>query len=261
MAITTSKIFKEGEIETTGRRTKVLLTEHLISSECMGNLPLNVYYLTKISDDTFEIKGIEDILPSNDFGYSIISAYELEKFNSAKIVKMPPTFAPSTNKSVFDYYIETLGEIRLFVITDYSRENLSKYLESARKAVAVYYGRNIDDVRLINVIPDNDEDSLNVLSRDIELMSEATHILDMGEYVKSTDVLRTVYQRYELNSLQGYKVKEYLRANNTNEEILSGLNAQCPQYPYPPISDLTRDLALHYPPAPSNFGGFSCDLQ
>ena len=255
MAITNSKIFKECEIETNGRKMRVLLTEHIISSECVGNLPLNVYYLTKISgDDMFEIKSIEGILASNDFGYSIISAYELEKINSVKITKMPPLFASllSTHKSVFEYYIETLGEIRLFVIADYTRKDISKYLESARKAVAVYYGRNVDEVRLINVIPDNVEDPLDMLAQNIALMGEATHILDMNEYVKEADVLRTVYQRYELNAIQGYQIKEYLRANNTNEEILSGLNVS-----YSPIPDYSRDLALHYPPTPPFYGSFA----
>ena len=244
MAITTSKIFKEGEIETNGKRMRVLLTEHLISSECVGNLPLNIYYLTKIDgDDMFEIKDIEDILPSNDFGYSIISACELEKINSVKIAKMPPIFSMPRNKSVFEYYIETLGEIRLFVIADYSRAGLFNYLQSARKAVAIYYGRNVDEVRLINEIQDDYENPLDTLARNIGLMSEATHILDMNEYVKETDVLTTVYQRYELNALQGHKIKEYLRTHNTNEEILSGLNE--PRTPHVP--DYSRELSLHYP--------------
>ena len=261
MAITNSKIFKECEIETNGRKMRVLLTEHIISSECVGNLPLNVYYLTKISgDDMFEIKSIEGILASNDFGYSIISAYELEKINSVKITKMPPLFALlSTHKSVFEYYIETLGEIRLFVIADYTRKDISKYLESARKAVAVYYGRNVDEIRLINVIPDNIEDPLDMLAQNIALMGEATHILDMNEYVKEADVLRTVYQRYELNSLQGYRIKEYLQSNNTNEEILSGLNTSHFS-PYTPVPNYSRELALHYPPAQPFYGGFGDEV-
>lgn len=264
MAITNSKIFKECEIETNGRKMRVLLTEHIISSECVGNLPLNVYYLTKISgDDMFEIKSIQGILASNDFGYSIISAYELEKINSVKITKMSPLFASplplSTHKSVFEYYIETLGEIRLFVIADYTRKDISKYLESARKAVSVYYGRNVDEVRLINVIPDNIEDPLDMLAGNIVLMGEATHILDMNEYTKETDVLRTVYQRYELNSLQGYRIKEYLQSNNTNDEILSGLNTSHFS-PYTPVPNYSSKLALHYPPAPPFYGGFGDEV-
>ena len=215
MAITNSKIFHEGKLEMTdGTKVNVLMTEHLISSECFNNMRgLKVYYLINPYDEnTFKIRSKEeDVLNNENFKYSIVSAYDFDEMEHVK--------------SVSEYYTERIGIIKMFVITDKTGD-CGEYLKAVRKAVAMYYERDEGTIKTLNdrFVYKGYDEKLKNLSRYIDLMSEATHIVYMSGNNKMCRTLRDICTMYGLNVLNNHEVLNFLRENNECDKVLSVLN-------------------------------------
>ena len=228
MAITNSKIFNEGQLEMSdGTKVNVLMTEHLISSECVNNMEgLKVYYLINPYDEnTFKIRSKEeDVLNNENFKYSIVSAYDFDEKTYVKYNKRPG-LNHYRLKSISEYYTERIGIIKMFVITDKTGD-CGEYLKAVRKAVAMYYERSDGAIKTLNdrFVCKGYDEKLKNLSRYIDLMSEATHILYMSGNNKMCRTLRDICTMYGLNVLNNYEVLNFLRENNECDKVLSVLN-------------------------------------
>ena len=222
MAIITSKIFNEGKIEMNDKRkVNVLLTEHLISSECTMK-GLKVYYLIKLFDDTYEVKvEAEAVRGAANYKFSMITDYEFEDSTHVKCNKIAGPF-----KSMKEYHVERLEEIKLFVITDKTGD-CGDYFKAIRKAVAMYFGREEEKIKILNdrFVGKDSFKSVKTLSHYVDLMSESTHVLSLaGSINNMARMLDEIRLMYNLNQIGKYQLVEYLRNDNDYAKTLSAID-------------------------------------
>ena len=219
-------IFKNSKITTKkGEEIRVLSTEHHITSDEIQS-DLYIYSLVRKGDhymvDSQNAKSTMD-----DFEATIISSKRLFLGDDVEY----KAFAYARQRvSVEEYYNDTVGKIKLFVIMPMhgvDDETLTKRLFAAREAVALVYGRDINDVELIDQVHIVDPEENNIrfeseterriycLTRSMRMMPGATHILDLCETLcngfnvstpKGCSVERELCRAYGLNLIHGNDV-------------------------------------------------------
>jgi hypothetical protein len=223
--IKNKKIFKNSKIITKkGEEIRVLSTEHHITSDEVPN-DLYIYSLVR-KGDHYMIDSQNAISTMADFEATIISSKQLVLCADVEYKKhaYARQFA-----SVDEYYHDTIGKIKLFVIMPMhgiDDETITKRLNSAREAIALVYDRDINDVELIDQVNVVDPDEKNIiftseterriyrLTRSMRMMPSATHILDLCETLccgnkptpKGCLVERELCNAYGLNLIHGNDV-------------------------------------------------------
>lgn len=239
-------IFKNSKITTKkGEEIRVLSTEHHITSDEIQS-DLYIYSLVRKGNhymvDSQNAKSTMD-----DFEATIISSKQLVLGDDVEY----KAFAyAKRHVSVDEYYNDTVGKIKLFVIMPMhgvDDETLTKRLFAAREAVALVYGRDIDDVELIDQVHVIDPDERNImfeseterriyrLTRSMRMMANATHILDLCEtlsigtfnnrYPAGCCVEKELCNSYGLNLIHGNDVFNKLTVSmkSKHKEILENI--------------------------------------
>ena len=224
--IKNKKIFKNSKITTKkGEEIRVLSTEHHITND---EIPADLYVYSLVKKGNHHMIDSQNAMSTMaDFEATIISSKQLVLCDDVEY----KAFAYARQLvSVEEYYNDTVGKIKLFVIMpmhDVDNETITKRLVSAREAVALVYDRDINDVELIdqvNVV-DPDEKTLiftseterriYCLTRSMRMMATATHILDLAETLcngfnvstpKGCSVERELCRAYGLNLIHGNDV-------------------------------------------------------
>ena len=218
-------IFKNSKITTKkGEEIRVLSTEHHITND---EVPKDLYIYSLVKKGNHHMIDSQNAMSTMaDFEATIISSKQLVLCED---VEYHQFYYNKRFVSIQEYYHDTVGKIKLFVIMPMhgvANETITKRLLAAREAIALVYDRDINDVELIDQVNVVDPDEKNIiftseterriyrLTRSMRLMPSATHILDLCETLcsgftetpKGCSVERELCSAYGLNLIHGNDV-------------------------------------------------------
>jgi hypothetical protein len=187
---------------------KVLYTPFPITREFIPQ-ELNVYSLIKKINGGFFVGEITAETNLADFGGTIISA---KKFTLGENVDIVDTHHLS---NINDYMSENVSKMRIFVIQPMHGKDLSNFdkeMAAIRLLVAKHFGRNIDDIEMIDQLHVDDpydidgnfsserERRIYRLTRSMRMLSTATHAVAFiqGESAPGCDVEMTTCRKYKI---------------------------------------------------------------
>lgn len=257
--IKNKKIFKNSKITTKkGEEIRVLSTEHHITTD---EIPDNLYIYSLVrKGDHYMVDSQNAKSTMDDFAATIISSKQLVLGDDVEY----KAFAyAKRHVSVDEYYNDTVGIIKLFVIMPMhgvDDETITKRLNASREAIALVYDRDIDDVELIDQVHVIDPEENNIrfeseterrvycLTRSMRMMTHATHILDLCEtlpigtfnnrYPAGCCVEKELCNSYGLNLIHGNDVFNKLTVSmkSKHKEILENIaNKNRLDYNTPPF--------------------------
>ena len=226
-----------------GDKVRVLTTPHHINrSEIPGCL--KVYSLIKTRENHYMVDKI-DTTNTEDFEMSMISHIGVAVGNDIELTDSDLLYGPYTNMSIQEYYIETVGIIKLYVMMptdDVSPDEVIKRLNAVHRCFAIAYGRDIDDVEILNKVNEIDPYDVDAnfendvdrriyhLTKNLRIMGKATHILDMSNVSgvllsKPNFVEREVCEKYHLNRISIDLINDVvmkIRKQNDDLDIIMG---------------------------------------
>ena len=206
MTFTEERIFEIRRVDSHSG-IKVLYTPFPITREFIPQ-ELNVYSLIKKINGGFFVGEITANLA--DFGGTIISA---KKFTLGENVDIVDTHHLS---NINDYMSENVSKMRIFVIQPMHGKDLSNFdkeMAAIRLLVAKHFGRNIDDIEMIDQLHVDDpydidgnfsserERRIYRLTRSMRMLSTATHVvtfIQVGESAPGCDVEITTCRKYKI---------------------------------------------------------------
>lgn len=207
MTFTEERIFEIRRVDSHSG-IKVLYTPFPITREFIPR-ELNVYSLIKKINGGFFVGEITGETTLADFGGTIISA---KKFTLGENVDIVDTHHLS---NINDYMSENVSKMRIFVIQPMHGNDLSNFdkeMAAIRLLVAKHFGRNIDDIEMIDQLHVDDpydidgnfsserERRIYRLTRSMRMLSTATHAVAFiqGESAPGCDVEMTTCRNYKI---------------------------------------------------------------
>jgi hypothetical protein len=207
MTFTEERIFEIRRVDSHSG-IKVLYTPFPITREFIPR-ELNVYSLIKKINGGFFVGEITAETNLVDFGGTIISA---KKFTLGENVDIVDTHHLS---NINDYMSENVSKMRIFVIQPMHGKDLSNFdkeMAAIRLLVAKHFGRNIDDIEMIDQLHVDDpydidgnfsserERRIYRLTRSMRMLSTATHAVAFiqGESAPGCDVEMTTCRKYKI---------------------------------------------------------------
>lgn len=250
-----------------GEKVRVLITPHHIS-RCDIPDELYVYSLIKKKKEGHYM--VDEMDSTNaDFALSMISHIELGLGSDIEL-QSDMFYGPLVNMSIQDYFVETVGTIKLYVMMpteDVASDEIAKRLNAARRCFAIACGRNIDDIEVLNQVGDIDPYDIDTnfenevdrkiyrLTKKLRIMGKATHILDMsaafGFVLRNPCfVERELCAKYNLHCIDIALINEVvkkLRKENDDLNIIMGKTSvvgtpAIPRYPNTPVPYRTPGL-------------------
>lgn len=238
------KIFDGWTMTIDGEKVRVLTTPHHINR---GEIPdeLNVYSLISKKKENHYMVDDMDTTNTEDFAMSMISHVKIPLGSNIELTDSDMFYGPYARMSIRDYYIETVGTIKLYVMMptdDVASNEITKRLNAAQRCFAVACGRNINDIELLNQVDEVDPYDIDVnfenevdrsiyrLTKRIRTLSKVTHILDMsasyGFVLRNPCcVEREVCEKYHLNRIDVsmiYSIVRKMRKENDDLNIIMG---------------------------------------
>lgn len=203
-----------------GNKLRVLTTPHHISHSEIPD-DLNIYSLIKKGKNHYMVDNM-DSTNTEDFEMSMISHIELALGSDIELEHCDMLYGPHVNMSIQEYYVETVGIMKLYVMMpteDVALEEIIKRLNAAWRCFAIAYGRSIDDIEILNRVDEIDpydvesnfenevDRSIYRLTKKLRIMGRATHILDMSRSYgimlrNPCCVEREVCEKYNLNRIE-----------------------------------------------------------
>jgi hypothetical protein len=239
------KIFDASTMTLNGAKVRVLATPyHITRSE----IPDDLYLYSIIKKKREKRFMVDDMDTTNtaDFAMSIISHVAVPLGSDIELEHRDILYGPTAQMSIQEYHIETVDNIKLYVMMptkDLTLDEIVKRLGAARRCFAIACGRKVDDVEVLNIVNDpyginanfenetETERSIHHLTKNIKIMATATHILDMstgGILQRTCRIEREVCEVYNLNRIDaamiGAAVRKIQRDNN-DLDIMMGKTA------------------------------------
>lgn len=236
------KIFDAATMTLNGDKVRVLATPyHITRSEIPKEL--NVYSLIK-KGDHFMVDGMSTS-NTTDFVMSMISHISVPLGSDIELVDSDMVYGPQRNMSIQEYYIETVAIIKLYVMMpteNVAPDVIIKRLAAALRCFAIAYGRDIDDIEILNQEDEPDpydiesnfrnevDRSIYRLTKKLRIMGKATHVLDMsrvnGIILRNPcSVEREVCEKYDLNRIEAALIDgavRKMRKQNDDLNIIMG---------------------------------------
>jgi hypothetical protein len=265
------KIFDASTMTLNGAKVRVLATPyHITRSE----IPDDLYLYSIIKKKREKRFMVDDMDTTNtaDFAMSIISHVAVPLGSDIELEHLDILYGPTAQMSIQEYHIETVDNIKLYVMMptkDLTLDEIVKRLGAARRCFAIACGRKVDDVEVLNIVNDpyginanfenetETERSIHHLTKNIKIMGKATHILDMsmtgGILQRTCRIEREVCEVYNLNRIDaamiGAAVRKIQRDNN-DLDIMMGKTAtgtpSRPRFGGTPIPYRTPGLGGEY---------------
>lgn len=236
------RIFDAATMTLNGDKVRVLTTPyHITRSEIPREL--NVYSLIK-KGDHFMVDGMSTS-NTTDFVMSMISHISVPLGSDIELVDSDMVYGPQSNMSIQEYYIETVAIIKLYVMMpteNVAPDVIIKRLAAALRCFAIAYGRDINDIEVLNQEDEPDpydiesnfenetERSIYRLTKKLRIMGKATHVLDMsridGIVLRNPcSVEREVCEKYDLNRIEAALIDgavRKMRKQNDDLNIIMG---------------------------------------
>lgn len=260
------RIFDAMTMTLDGDKVRVLTTPHHINRSEIPDT-LKVYTLiSKKKENHYMVDEMESTNTA-DFAMSMISHAPVLLGSDIELKDCDILYGPMAKMSIQEYFIETLGIIKLYVMMsdDVDPDEIIKRLAAARRCFAIVCGRNIDDIEILNKVDEMDPYDIDInfenevdrsiyrLTKRIRMMSKATHILDMSQSYgfvlrNPCSVEREVCERYHLNRIDVSMIDgviRRMRKENDDLKIIMG-KTECigtprprfnPTYPHPYFDD------------------------
>ena len=236
------RIFDGETMVVNGNKVRVLTTPYHINRNEIPN-DLNVYALIK-KGDHYMVDNI-DTTNTADFEMSMISHVAVPLGSDIELKHCDQLYGQMARISINEYFIETVGDIKLYVMMptdDVALEDITKRLNAARRCFAIACSRNIEDIEILNKVNDIDpydvdtnfeneiDRSIYRLTKKIRIMGNATHILDMSRSYgfvlrNPCSVEREVCEKYNLNRIDVAMIDSIvrkMRKDNDDLKIIMG---------------------------------------
>lgn len=217
---------------------KVLYTPFPITREFIPQ-ELNVYSLIKKINGRFLVGEITGETTLADFGGTIISA---KKFKLGETIDVVDIHRLS---NINDYIAENVSKMRIFVIQPMHGKDLSNFdkeMAAIRLLVAKHFGRNIDDIEMIDQLHVDDpydiegnfsserERRIYRLTRSMRMLSTATHAVAFiqGESAPGCDVEITTCRNYKIPMIHIDVLRAFQRITDPDVvDALATIDAKC----------------------------------
>jgi hypothetical protein len=255
-----------------GKKVRVLTTPYHIS-RC--DIPDELYVYSLIKKKREDYYMVDDMESTNaDFAMSMISHVELALGVDIELIQCDMVYGSFVNMSIQDYLIETVGNIKLYVMMpteDVASDEIMKRLNAAHRCFAIAYGRDIDDVEVLNQVGEIDpydvdgnfenevDRKIYRLTKKLRIIGKATHILDMstafGFVLRNPCcVERELCAKYNLHCVDVALINDVvkkLRKENDDLNIIMGKTSvvgtpTIPRYSAVPIPYRTPGLSGDY---------------
>lgn len=260
-------------IMNSGDKVRVLTTPHHINRSEIPD-DLKVYSLIKKRENHYMVDNM-DTTNTEDFAMSMISHIEVTLGSDIEITDSDLLYGRCANMSIQEYYIETVGIIKLYVMMptdDVSPDEVIKRLNAAHRCFAIACGRDIDDIEILNKVNEIDpydvdanfenevDRSIYHLTKNLRIMGKATHILDMSSSFgfvlrNPCSVERELCEKYRLNRIDIYLINgivRKMRKQNDDLDIIMGKtdvignpSRSCFDDPLTPHYTYTPDLGIN----------------
>ena len=231
MTFTEERIFEIRRVDSHSG-VKVLYTPFPMTREFIPQ-ELNVYSLLKKINGGFFVGEITAETNLADFGGTIISA---KKFTLGENVDIVDTHHLS---NINDYMSENVSKMRIFVIQPMHNKDLSNFdkeMAAIRLLVAKHFGRNIDDIEMIDQLHIDDpydidgnfsserERRIYRLTRSMRMLSTATHavtFIQCGESAPGCEVEITTCRKYKIPMIHIDALRAFQRI--TDPDVVDAL--------------------------------------
>lgn len=255
-----------------GDKVRVLTTPyHITRSEIPDNL--HVYSIIK-KGDHFMVDGMSTS-NTTDFVMSMISHISVPLGSDIELVDSDMVYGPQSNMSIQEYYIETVAIIKLYVMMpteNVAPDVIIKRLAAALRCFAIAYGRDINDIEVLNQEDEPDpydiesnfrnevDRSIYRLTKKLRIMGKATHVLDMSRVNgfalrNPCCVEREVCEKYNLNRIDAALIDgavRKMRKHNDDLDIIMGPTSVVGSLPRPRFGN---------PPTPYRTPGLGGDYD
>lgn len=234
------RIFDATTMTLDGEKVRVLTTPyHITRSEIPDDL--HIYSLIKKKRENHYMVDDMDTTNTDDYALSMISHVTVPLGSDIELVDSDMVYGPQRNMSIQEYYLETVAIMKLYVMMpteNVAPDVIIKRLAAALRCFAIAYGRDIDDIEVLNQEdkPDpydiesnfrNEVDrSIYRLTKKLRIMGKATHVLDMsridGIVLRNPcSVEREVCEKYDLNRIEAALIDGAVRKMRKQNDDLN----------------------------------------